>query len=559
LWLVLAFMAMATAVFGRLVQVQVLQGHSLAAEAAAQHTTSITLHGGRGLILDRYGRVLASDRAVFDVFADPSLIDPSQRAADATLLAPILKVPAITIARALEQNNQFDYLAKGVTPDVQTKLQSLNLPGIGTIPSQQRVYEPSPVPGLSFASNLLGYVGGDGGGQYGVEQYYNSLLSGTNGQEASLTDLLGNSIVLSGAQQVPARSGGQLQLGLDSQAQYWAEVALANAVTKDQAASGTLMLMDPHTGSIRAWAQYPSYNANDYAHGDISTFRDLAVSQPYEPGSVMKLVTFGGGLNNHVITPSTVIDERQTVIDGYLIHDWDGRSHGNITMQQVLDMSLNNGAIKLQQMEGQNPFYSNMLAFGIGAPTGIDLAGEVNQPVPKQSAWSELNYAEAAFGQGVATTPVEMLAAVNTIANGGVWVQPHVVDAVTDPATGKTTQFVPRTRRVVTADTASTLAKMMVGVVEDRNAEGSLARIAGYSGTISGKTGTAQVAVNGQYGDDVIASFAGFMPAANPQFTMMVIINLPHENFVQRFGSTLAAPVWKNVAQILIDQWRITP
>jgi cell division protein FtsI/penicillin-binding protein 2 len=170
-----------------------------------------------------------------------------------------------------------------------------------------------------------------------------------------------------------------------------------------------------------------------------------------------------------------------------------------------------------------------------------------------------LRYAEASFGQGVTTTPVEMLAAVNAIANGGVWVQPHVVDAVIDPATGKSTPFTPTTRRVVSAGTAGTLGKMMVGVVDDRNAEGSLARISGYKGEIAGKTGTAQVAFNGQYGDDVVASFVGFMPAGNPQFTMMVIINNPHENFVQRFGSTLAAPVWKNVAQILIDQWRITP
>src|SRR5207244_1056352 len=163
------------------------------------------------------------------------------------------------------------------------------------------------------------------------------------------------------------------------------------------------------------WAQYPTYNAAAYASSDLATFRDLAVSQPYEPGSVMKVVTFAGGLDNHVITPSTVIDERQTVIDGHLIHDWDGRSHGRITMQFVVDDSLNNGAIALQRMEGPDRFYSNMLGFGVGAPTGVDLAGEVNNPLPRQSSWKELNYATASFGQGVAATPVEMLAAINTV------------------------------------------------------------------------------------------------------------------------------------------------
>ena len=559
LWLVLAFGAMSVAVLGRLFQVQVMQGSALSAQAAAQHTASITLHGSRGVILDRNGRVLVSNRQVFDVFADPSLIDPSQRHSYAATLAPILKVTAASLEHALRQPNQFDYLVKGVSPDVDSKLRALNLPGIGAIPEQQRVYEPSPLPGLSFAANLLGFVDADKQGQYGLEQYYNGELNGSDGHESSLVDLLGNSIVLGGEHNVPARDGVNLQLGLDSQIQYWAELALAHGVQYAQAASGTLMIMDRHTGSIRAWAQYPTYDASDFGSADLARFRDLAISQPYEPGSVMKVVTFAGGLNNHVITPNTMIDERQTVIDGYLIHDWDGRSHGHISMQYVLDDSLNNGAIALQQMEGQERFYSNMLAFGIGAPTGVDLAGEANSPVPKQASWKALNYATASFGQGIVATPLEMLAAVNAVANGGVWVQPHAVDDIIDPGSGARTPFIPKTRRVISADAAHTLAHMMVGVVEDHGGEGFMAKIPGYKGQIAGKTGTASVAQNGVYGDNVIASFIGFMPVDNPQFTMMVILNYPQENHVGRFGSLLSAPVWKSVAQLIIDQWRITP
>ena len=555
----LAFAAMALAVLGRLVQVQVLEAPALAAQAAAQHTTSITLHGNRGEILDRDGRVLASNRTVYDVFCDPALVDASQRDSVAKQVAPIINVSAAAIERALQQPNQFDYLSKGVSQTVDNRLAALGIPGIGTIPTQQRVYEPSPVPGVSFGANMLGFVDADGQGQYGVEQYYDSILAGTAGHESSLVDLDGNPIVLGGGSMAPAHDGDNIQLGLDSQAQYWAEIALAQGVETSQAQSGTLMIMDTKTGSLRAWAQYPSYNANAYGSGDIADFRDLAVSQPYEPGSIMKSVTFAGGLKNHAITPQTVIDERQQVIDGALIHDWDLRSHGYVTMQRVLDLSLNNGAIAVQQMEGQNAFYANMLSFGIGAPTGVDLAGEVNNPLPKQSSWSELNYATAAFGQGVVVTPVEMLAAINAIANGGVWVQPHAVDAVIDPATGKATPFVPRTRRVMPASDASTLAHMMVGVVEDPGAEGFMAKIPGYGGQIAGKTGTASVAVNGVYGGDVIVSFVGFMPADHPQFTMMVVLRYPQEHGIPRFGSMLAAPVWKQVAQLLIDEWRIMP
>jgi len=556
-WLVLAFGAMAVAVFGRLAQVQLLQGGWLAARAAAEQTTSISLPGYRGSILDREGRVLVSNQTVYDVFADPSLVDPSQRDQVAAEVAPVLKVSAGKIREALAQHTQFVYLARRQLEDVNTRLKALDLAGIGTIPTQRRVYTPSPLPGTSFAANLLGFVNADSAGQYGLEAYYDSLLRGVDGRESTLVDLLGNAIVLGKEQKRPAQNGDDLQLGLDSQIQYWAELALAKGVADAQAASGTLMIMDPHTGSVRAWAQYPSYNADNYGASSLSSFRDLAVSDVYEPGSVMKVVTFAGGLDNHAITPDTVVDERQSVIDGVLIHDWDNRSHGNVTMQTVLDDSLNNGAIKVMQLEGRSAFYSNLLAFGIGAPTGIDLAGEVNQPVAPEASWRDLTYAEASFGQSVVATPVEMLAALNTVANGGVWVQPHVVDAVINPNTGTRTAVAPIARRVMPADTAATLAQMMVGVVDHRGAEGFKAQIPGYKGEIAGKTGTASVVVHGRYGGDVIASFMGFMPVQNPQFTMMVILRYPHENKVPRFGALLAAPVWNDVARIMIDQWRI--
>ncbi len=337
LWLVLAFLAMAIAVFGRLVQVQVIQGRSLAQAAAASHTTSITLHATRGVILDRNGRVLVSNVQVFDVFADPALVAAADRQQVAGMLAPILQLSAAQVLHALDQPNQFDYLAKGVSQDVNDKLQALRLSGIGTIPSEQTVYEPSPVPGDSFAANLLGFVNAEGVGQYGLEGYYNSILSGMTGHESTLTDVNGNAIVLGRQQMVPAKNGDNLELGLDSQIQYWADLAIANGVNSTRATSGTLMIMDTKTGAIDAWAQYPSYNANNFAAANIADFRDLAVTQPYEPGSIMKVITFAGGLNNNAFTPSTVIDEKQQRIDGYLIHDWDRRSHGNVTMQWVLD------------------------------------------------------------------------------------------------------------------------------------------------------------------------------------------------------------------------------
>ena len=214
LWLVLAFLAMATAVFGRLVQIQVIQGRSLARAAAYSHTTSISLHATRGVILDSTGRVLVSNVQVFDVFADPALVATADRPQVAGMLAPILQLSSAQILRALNQPNQFDYLAKAVSQNVNDKLQALGLSGVGTIPSEETVYNPSSVPGDSFAANLLGFVNAEGFGQYGLEGYYNSILSGVNGHESTLTDVNGNAIVLGRQQMVPAQNGDNLQLGL---------------------------------------------------------------------------------------------------------------------------------------------------------------------------------------------------------------------------------------------------------------------------------------------------------------------------------------------------------
>jgi cell division protein FtsI/penicillin-binding protein 2 len=560
LWLLLAFAAMTVVLSARLTDVQVRQHKSLAAAAARQHGIDITLRAHRGRILDRDGSLLAGDVPVYSIFADPGVIPPDQRRGVAEQVAPILNMGPSHLESLIGEPGRFVYLARRVDESVVTRLRALKLYGIGIIPEDERVYSPSPLPGVSFASNLLGFVDHDGNGQYGVEAKYDTVLRGQDGIESTLRDVAGNPIVLSNEQRRDARNGSDLRLGIDSKIQYWAEQAIAKGVTTDsQAESGTIMVMDTHTGAIRAWADYPSYDANHFSQSDIGLFRDSAVDYLYEPGSVMKVVTFAGGLDHHLITPDQTINEQQQNIGGFLIHDWDNRSHGKVTFQWVLDDSLNNGAIEVMRRLGKDAYYQNLLAFGIGSPTGIDVAGEVNQPLRQQRVWTDVDYATASFGQQVQTTPVEMLAAVNAVANGGVWVQPHAVEAIVDPQTGAQTPFVPRTRQVMSADAAHLLAHMMTGVVEDHGASGFLAKIPGFKGLIGGKTGTASIAVNGAYGADTICSFVGFMPVDNPQFTAFVIIRKPHENRMPHEGAYLAAPVWKSVAQLAVDTWKIVP
>jgi cell division protein FtsI/penicillin-binding protein 2 len=558
-WLLLAFAAMAVMLTVHLLDVQIRQGATLRGMATASHQTEVSLAAHRGLILDRSGRLLAGDVTVYDVFADPGLISPSQRHAVALKVAPVLGLGPGKVEEQLAMPGRFVYLAKQVDDTVRQKLKTLGIAGIGTLNSEQRTYNSSPVAGTSFGSSLLGFVDHDGNGQYGLEQYYNGLLRGQDGSESTLRDVQGNAIVLSQQDTKAPRDGRNLQLGLDSQIQYWAEQALAKGVVDSQSESGTLLIMDTHTGAIRAWADYPTYNASDYATAPYSLLKDQAVSGLYEPGSVMKVVTFAGGLHNKAITPQTTINEGPITIDGHTIGDWDGRAHGNVTMQWVLDDSLNDGAIRVMQMEGQHAFYANLANFGIGAPTGIDVAGEVNQPLAPEQQWKAVDFATTAFGQHVQVTPLQMLAAINAVGNGGVWVQPHVVDKIVDPATGQATPFSPTTRRVMSPESASTLQTMMTGVVEDKGASGYAAKIPAFKGQIAGKTGTASVALNGAYGSDVIVSFTGFMPVSNPQFTMLVVLRMPKENKVAREGAYLAAPIWHDIAQVIVDQWKIVP
>jgi stage V sporulation protein D (sporulation-specific penicillin-binding protein) len=560
LWLLVIFGVLTVVLSLRLADVQLRQHGDLAAAAARQHGIDITLRAHRGRILDRDGSLLAGDVPVYSIFADPGVIRPDQRHAVAARVAPVLGMGPSHLESLMNQPGRFVYLARRVDESVTTRLRALKVYGIGIIPEDQRSYGPSPLPGVSFASNLLGFVDHDGHGQYGVESRYESVLRGQDGIETTLRDVAGNPIVLTNEQRRDARNGSDLRLGLDSKLQYWAEQALAKGVTTDgQAESGTLMVMDTKTGAIRAWADYPSYDANHYSSSDIGLFRDSAVDNLYEPGSVMKVVTFAGGLEHHAFTPDQTINESQQSIGGFLIHDWDNRSHGKVTFQWVLDDSLNNGAIEVMRRTGKDPYYQNLLAFGIGSPTGVDVAGEVNQPLRPQHSWTDVDYATASFGQQVQATPVQMLAAVNAIANGGVWVQPHAVEAIVDPLTRVETPVVPRTRQVMSADAAHQLAHMMTGVVEDRGASGYLAKIPAFKGLIGGKTGTASVAVNGAYGADIIASFVGFLPVDDPQFTAFVIIRKPHESRVPHEGAYLAAPVWKSVAQLAVDAWRIVP
>jgi stage V sporulation protein D (sporulation-specific penicillin-binding protein) len=546
---------------GRLILLQISQGSQLAAAAVAQQVSQVTIPAVRGEILDDQGQVLAGNVAVYDIYAAPNQIPTGQRNAEAARLAAVLQLPVSQILTQLDRPLDFVYLAKGEPLAVEQRLQALNLTGVGAIQGEQATYGPGVLPNTSLAANVVGFVNANGVGQYGLEGYYNSVLAGKSGSESAVTDLQGNPVVLGSSPQTAAVPGRNLLTSIDAPIQAAVEKDLAAEVQKVNASSGTMIVMNVHTGGIVAWADYPSYNANTYSQVSEKLFKDAGVADLYEPGSVGKLITFAGALQRNAITPNETFDETgQVTVQGQTIRDWDLRAHGVITMTWVLEDSLNVGAVHIEQIEGSQPFYQNMQAFGIGHPTGIDLAGESNQPLPPYSQTQPLQFATYSFGQGYVTTPIQMLAAVNTIANGGVWVQPHVVSQIVG-GNQPPTVVKPKTRRVISAATAQTLTQMMVGVVDAPGASGFEARIwPAWKGEIAGKTGTASVSDgHGSYGPNTIDSFVEFFPASNPQYSMICIIRYPQVPAALREGAYDAAPTSKLITEALISRFHLQP
>lgn len=541
---------------GRLVYWQVVRHGDMARLAAAYHNDTITLPAVRGNILDRSGALLVTNTPVFSIFASPDQISAAERQEIANRLAPLLQLSADDIQVKLATTRKFVYLARRVPASVAQQLDNLRLPGIGKIAETQRSYVDGGVPGTSLAANLLGFVNDDGVGNYGIEGYYDKVLAGQPGFEATVRDLANQPIVLSDRQHREPINGATLQLSLDSTIQVVAERALADGVQKYQAESGSLIIMEPQTGRIVAWADVPSYNANDFATTPTAQFVDPIVSDLYEPGSVMKVVTLSGALDVHAITPDYRFNETGTaVVGGYAIHNWDGRAHGMVTMTQVLQQSLNVGAIKAEQLEGPDNFVQYLQRFGIGATTGVDVAAETAAPLADPAHWKASQLATASFGQGVDATAIEMLAAVDVVATGGNLVWPHVVDQVIDSQGDRHPVQARVVRQVVSAKTAQQMQQMMVAVVE--HGSGFAARIDGFKNRIAGKTGTASIPENGSYAsDETIGSFVGYLPIDHPQFIMLVITRKPKILFE---GAYVAAPIWKTVASALITQWQIAP
>jgi len=547
-------------VWSRLAYWQVAQHGRLTVQAQAQYREFVQLPAMRGAVFDRNLTQLVVNTTVYSAFVSPDQIVAADRDRVATDLAGVLGVDQAKVMTTLQSSSKFAYIARRFPKAKADKLRTLKLPGVGLQEETQRSYLPGIASGTTLAANLLGFVDWNGAGRYGLEEKYQKVLAGTPGYISSYRDLSNREIVLGSHTHQDPVPGSDLVLSVDASVQYAAEQALAEGVKRDKAESGSVLIMDPATGGIVAWADYPSYNANDFNHTDAALFKDNVLSYVYEPGSVMKVVTLSGALNAGAITPTTVInDPGYLKVDGFWIYDWDRRNHGNIDYTYVLEHSLNVGAMKAMLAVGHDAYYKNLQAFGLTQPSGIDVAGESFIPLPSAAQMQDAQYATTSFGQGIDVNMVQMLAATNVVANGGKYAPPHLVERM---GTQINPLLLQSQRQVITPATAAKMTAMMEQVVQ--KGSGWTSRIRGFELDQAGKTGTSQIPVNGKYTQDVWTSFVGFLPAQHPKFTMLVVVRKPHypgseRDWTLNDGYMTAEPIWKQIAQTIVVDWHITP
>ena len=559
--MVLAALVLAGMVWSRLAYWQIARHGQLASQAQAQYREVVELPAIRGAIFDRHLTQLVVNTTVYTAFVSPDQVPSGWRDRVSSALVSIVGADQATVTTTLASGSKFAYVApRRFGKDKADRLRALKLPGVGLEEETQRSYLPGTTPGTTLAANLLGFVNYSGAGQYGLEAYYQKMLAGTPGYISSYRDLANREIVLGSHTHQDPVNGSDLVLSVDANIQYAAEQALMDGVKHDNAESGSVLIMDPTTGGIVAWADYPSYSANDFTHTDPSLFLDHVSSSAYEPGSVMKVVTLAGAINSGAIAPNTVINDPGYLnVGGYRIYDWDRKNHGNIDYTYVLQHSLNVGAMKAMQAEGHDAFYNYLQSFGLTKPSGIDVAAELAVPPPAASQMADAQYATSSFGQGIDVNMVQMLSAINVVANGGKYAPPHVVERV---GTQLNPLLLQPQRQVISADAVAKMTAMMEAVVQ--HGSGYTTRVKGFELDQAGKTGTSQIPVNGQYTQDVWSSFVGFLPAQHPRFTMLVVVRKPHaagsdRDWTLNDGYITAGPIWQKIAQTMVVQWHITP
>ena len=536
----------------RLVEVQAVGGEEYASFGVQQRFQDITLPAERGSIFDRNGNDLAVSLPQQTVWANPQLIKhPSEVAA--ALAGPLaLDVSATAALTAkLSGDAEFVYVSRRIEDDVAEQIEKLELPGVAFLEEPERI-----TPAGNLARSVLGQVGVDNDGLSGLEKQYDGALTGTPGELIIEKDPDGRTIPGGEHQRTPAQRGDDLVLTIDRSMQYETERALAAQIVAKGAKGGTAIVSRPETGEILALA---NFTTDPETGAIVATGNNMGATAVYEPGSVNKVITVAATLEEGLVTPDTELTVPDSLqVSDHLYTDHDPHPTESYSVTRILSESSNIGTIKLAQMLGKDRLDTYLRRFGFGAKTALEFPNEAAGQLLHPEDYSGTSIGSIPIGQGISVTAMQMLEAYNVLANDGVYVPPKLVLETVDASGSRHPVATGDSRRVVSEPTAEQMREMLVNVVTEGT--GTRGGITGYS--VAGKTGTARKPLpEGGYQDGAgnyhyVANFVGFVPAEDPELSVIVVIDEPAGDI---FGGTVAAPVFADLAQYGLRLFRIAP
>ncbi len=556
-WMFVIFAVLFLGLIGRFFLLQIVQ-HRAYLDLAARQQTNVresTPERGSIFMTDKTGQLapLAENRVYKTLIVSPKLVADTE--GTASFLAEMFGLDKNELVKRFsDKNDEYEVVAKKVEPDIADTISAKQMAGVFFQEEKLRFY-----PHTTLASQLVGFVSREKNaeeGKYGIEQTYEQQLAGNGGAKKNATNasdflsMLGRSIIH------PAQNGADVYTTIDYNIQLKTEEILANIQKKWQAPSGLAIVMEPKTGRILALANLPSFDPNNFSkEKNFSVFLNNTIQATYELGSVMKPVIMSAALEEHIVSPTTTYNDTGAAQFGsYTIRNFDEQAHGVQTMTQVIEKSLNTGMVFVSRLLGKEKELDYLKKFGFGQKTGIDLTGEVSGNITRLNDMRDIDFATAAFGQGISVTPLQVATAIGAIANHGVLMQPYVIDRIVDDSGNVAAKNPAEARRVISRDTAEQMTKMMIGVV--RNSFENKAAIKGYF--IAGKTGTAQIAIPGGkgYSDKVIHTFVGYAPAFDPQFLILLELVDPIGN---KFAANTLTPAFHDLAQFILNYYEIPP
>lgn len=545
--LFLAFIVFYAAIIIRLFYVQVLM-KDLGGQDLYLKTKKLPAERGR--IYDSKGNPLVLNQNSYLLYLEPKKIKEKYKLID--LLADKLKMEEASLESKINDKLVYQAITGGIDEDLKKEIENLKLGGVGFEYQMKRFY-----PEASLSAHLTGFVGRDENGEsigyFGLEGFYDKDLMGLPGILQTERDVIDRPIFVGTQNRVNPEDGRDLVLTIDKSVQEIAKRRLKEGIENYQARQGCVIIADPYTMAILALTCLPDYDIDKYYDFNEEYFENPVVSEVYEPGSIFKPLVVAAALDAKKIKPDEEMDEDGPVkIGEYSIKTWDDKYAGRISMTRILEKSSNVGMVYIGRKMGNALLYTYLEKFGFGKTTGIDLQGETSSYLKAKSDWYPIDYATVTFGQGIALSPIQMIRAFASLVNGGNLMKPYVVSKVVTNNREKVIQPVVE-RRVISSRTSEIIKKMLVSTVE--NAEAKWNRPPGYD--IGGKTGTAQIPIQGHYDPTkTIASFVGFAPADSPKFITLVMLKEPKSS---PWGSETAAPLFFNIAGELLVYYNIAP